>query len=145
MVPVATCYEPTFSPNGTLWNVDPTTNEPQSALMLSAWITLPHFSVSSAINLPNAADVIDIGSTAPKKNEATQVRNRPEGGRKFKPMVPVATCYEPTFSPNGTLWNVGRGSLRLDIGRADHIAPPLGFVGDKLAKIGRRTRKQRAA
>src|SRR5215469_1597899 len=44
-------------------NVDPTTNEPQSALMLSAWITLPHFSVSSAMNFPNAAGVIDIGST----------------------------------------------------------------------------------
>src|SRR5262249_21791797 len=35
----------------------------QSALRLAAWITLPHFSVSSAINFPNAADVIDIGST----------------------------------------------------------------------------------
>ena len=35
----------------------------QSALMLRARITLPHFSVSSAMNFPNAADVIDIGST----------------------------------------------------------------------------------
>jgi len=24
-----------------------------------------------------------------------------ESGRKFQPMVPVATCDEPTFSPNG--------------------------------------------
>src|SRR5215510_8296597 len=34
-----------------------------SALMLAAVITLPHFSVSSAMNFPNSADVIDIGST----------------------------------------------------------------------------------
>src|SRR5215467_1264835 len=31
--------------------------------MLRARMTLPHFSVSSAMNFPNAADVIDIGST----------------------------------------------------------------------------------
>src|SRR5256886_14432055 len=48
---------------GILWNIDPAANEPHSALMLNAWITLPHFSVSSAMNFPNAADVIDIGST----------------------------------------------------------------------------------
>src|SRR5215471_13921295 len=35
----------------------------QSALMLAARITLPHFSASSSMNFPNAADVIDIGST----------------------------------------------------------------------------------
>src|SRR5262249_31673266 len=34
-----------------------------SDLMLAARITLPHFSASSAMNVPNAADVIDIGST----------------------------------------------------------------------------------
>ena len=27
--------------------------------------------------------------------------DRSESGRKFKPMVPVATCDEPTFSRNG--------------------------------------------
>jgi hypothetical protein len=27
--------------------------------------------------------------------------DRPASGRKFKPMVPVATCDEPTFLPNG--------------------------------------------
>src|ERR1700680_1046061 len=32
-----------------------------SALMLAARITLPHFSVSSAMNFPKAAGVIDIG------------------------------------------------------------------------------------
>src|SRR6516164_291743 len=31
--------------------------------------------------------------------------DRPESGRKFQPMVPVATCDGPTFSPNGRLWN----------------------------------------
>src|SRR6516164_467729 len=35
----------------------------QSALMLASRITLPHFSVSSAISRPNSPDVIDIGST----------------------------------------------------------------------------------
>src|SRR5262245_3140320 len=38
-----------------------TADRPHSALMLRARITLPHFSVSSAMNFPNAADVIDIG------------------------------------------------------------------------------------
>src|SRR5215510_4478207 len=35
----------------------------QSALMPTDLITLAHFSVSSAMNFPNSADVIDIGST----------------------------------------------------------------------------------
>src|SRR5262249_33734181 len=39
-----------------------------------------------------------------------------------------------------TLW-----SLRLDVGRHDHLAPFLGFVGDELAEIGRRASKHRAA
>jgi len=34
-----------------------------SGLMFAARITLAHFSASSTINFPNAADVIDIGST----------------------------------------------------------------------------------
>ena len=28
------------------------------------------------------------------------------------------------------------GSLCLDVGRPDHLAPLLGFVGDKLAEVG---------
>src|SRR5215469_7962716 len=32
-----------------LWNIDSTADRPQSALMLRARITLPHFSVSAAI------------------------------------------------------------------------------------------------
>ena len=36
---------------------------------------------------------------------------------------------------------MGRGPplLRLDVGRSDHLAPLLGFVGNKLAEIGGRT------
>ena len=35
-------------------------------------------------------------------------------------------------------------SLRLDVGRPDHLAPLLGFVGDELTEFGRRARKRRA-
>src|SRR5262249_54906386 len=44
------------------------------------------------------------------------------------------------------LWNVGRGSalLHLDVGRPDHLAPLLGFVGDKLAEVRRRACEYRA-
>src|ERR1700722_14913405 len=40
-------------------------DRPYSNLMLANRITLPHFSVSSAMNFPNSAGAIDIG-TAPK-------------------------------------------------------------------------------
>jgi hypothetical protein len=45
------------------------------------------------------------------------------------------------------LWNVppGAGSLRLDTRELDHLAPLLGFVGDKLPEVGRRAGKQCAA
>jgi|SRR6516164_6113685 hypothetical protein len=54
---------------------------------------------------------------------ATQIWTAPKG-RKFKPMVLVATCYEPTFLPNETLWNIWLviGSLRLDAGELDRLA-----------------------
>src|SRR5262249_55428489 len=45
-----------------LWNIDPTADRPHSPLMLAARITLPHFSVSSAMNLPNSAGIIGIGT-----------------------------------------------------------------------------------
>jgi hypothetical protein len=50
-------------------------------------------------------------------------------------------------SPNGALWNIGpvAVSLRLDAGELDHLAPLLGFVDDKLAEVGRRSRQRRAA
>src|SRR6516162_3372361 len=36
-------------------------------------------------------------------------------------------------------------SLRLDVGSPDHLAPFLGFFGDQLAELGRRSRQRRAA
>ena len=46
-----------------------------------------------------------------------------------------------------TIWNVSRGcgSLRLDVGRPDHLAPLLGLVGDEPSKVGGRARKYAAA
>src|SRR5580704_11214639 len=38
-----------------------------------------------------------------------------------------------------------RALLRLDIGRPDHLAPLLGFVGDELAEVGGRAGDYRAA
>ena len=49
-----------------LWNIDPAANEPHSAWMLRARITLPHFSVSSAISLPNWTG--DPGSSVPPRS-----------------------------------------------------------------------------
>src|SRR5262249_61887783 len=37
------------------------------------------------------------------------------------------------------------GSLRLEVGGPDDLAPFRGFVGDKLAELGRRSRQRRAA
>ena len=37
------------------------------------------------------------------------------------------------------------GLLGLDVGRPDHLAPLLGFVGDELAKVGGRASDHRAA
>jgi hypothetical protein len=47
-----------------------------------------------------------------------------------------------------TLRNISprsRWSLRLDAGGLDHLAPFLGFLGDELAKIGGRARRNSAA
>ena len=49
------------SPNG-LYGLS---SWPYSGFMLAVWTTFAYFSVSSAMNLPNSAGVIDIG-TAPK-------------------------------------------------------------------------------
>ena len=53
----------------------------------------------------------------------------------------------------GTAWvqadgsnvQVGAGSLRLNVGRSDHLGPFLGFVRDEFAEIGRRESKHIAA
>ena len=42
-------------------------------------------------------------------------------------------------------WPVLPHSLRLDVGGADHLAPLLGFIRDKLAVVGGRADKRRAA
>src|SRR5260370_18632067 len=49
----------------------------------------------------------------------------------------VAVAYSPYL----TRYN----DLELDVGRADDLAPLLGFVGDDLAEVGGRTGNQRAA
>jgi hypothetical protein len=44
-------------------------------------------------------------------------------------------------SRNGTIWNIdgdGIDSLRLDIGRPDHLTPFLGFLSHQLAEFSRR-------
>src|SRR5262245_42195532 len=46
------------------------TSAGHSALMLAARITLPHFSVSSAMSLPNSAGVIGVGSTPTSASRA---------------------------------------------------------------------------
>ena len=38
-----------------------------------------------------------------------------------------------------------RGLLRLDVGCSDDLAPFLGFIGDQLAEVGRRSCEHRAA
>src|SRR6516162_1036928 len=60
------CHEPSFSPNGTVMEYRPD----HSGLMLAALITLPHFSVSSAMSLPNSAGAIGVGSTPTSASRA---------------------------------------------------------------------------
>src|SRR5262249_24524228 len=73
MVPVATCCEPTF--RGTdvteYWIGLPH----QSALMLAARITLPHFSVSSTMNIPSSAG--ERGTSSSPDRQAAPVSWRP--------------------------------------------------------------------
>src|SRR5262249_11833661 len=54
------------SRNGRLWNIDSPTDQPQSALMLRARMSLPHFSVSSAMSLPKS--VGEYASTSPPRS-----------------------------------------------------------------------------
>src|SRR5262249_839099 len=66
--------------------------------------------------------------------------------RRRPHMTPSAAVSAPRDSSNGTLWNVpAGGSLQLDIGDPDHLAPLFGFVGNQLAEIGGRAGKHRAA
>jgi hypothetical protein len=54
---------------------------------------------------------VAFGSTAREKTggEPPAGLDRPDSGHKFEPMVPVATCDEPTFSPNERYGIFGRG------------------------------------
>src|SRR5262249_30092336 len=61
----------------------------------------------------------------------------PDSGRKFKPMVPVATRDGPTFFAERDLWNILGGLLRFDVGGTYHLAPLLRFICDELAEVGR--------
>src|SRR5215212_10714580 len=57
-------------------------------------------------------------------------------------------AYPLPVIQSGLLWNVSRRwpvSFRLDVGRADHLAPFLSFVGDQLAKVGWRAGDHPAA
>jgi len=40
-------------------------------------------------------------ATEDRGEPAAQVWTAPQANPKFQPMVPVATCDEPTFLPNG--------------------------------------------
>src|SRR5215510_529849 len=47
------------------------------------------------------------------------------------------SCHEPTFSPNGTLWNVSAwGSFRLDARGLDHLGPLIDLVGNEFSEFG---------
>src|SRR6516164_7537598 len=100
-------------------------------------------------------------------------RCAPDSGRKFKTSASAAMCHLLPNAPqqrvpypitssartssvwrqaerdsrNGTLWNIGSEllSLRLDVGRDNHLAPFFGLVGDELAEIGGRACEHRAA
>src|SRR6516164_8088453 len=64
------------------------------------------------------------------------------------PMVGFSCAVQRcSVSRNETLWNIGSEllSLRLDVGRDNHLAPFFGLVGDELAEIGGRACEHRAA
>src|SRR5688572_28673443 len=66
-------------------------------------------------------------------------------------MVPVPEIWRPRSDRRPTdkkkcrPRNVRAPSLRLDVGRADHVAPFFSFVSDELCKIGRRAAKHHTA
>jgi hypothetical protein len=61
------------SRNSGLWNVRPGLQD-HSGLMLAARITLPHFSVSSAMNLPKSAG--EPGNAIPPRSASRAFRHK---------------------------------------------------------------------
>jgi hypothetical protein len=60
-------------------------------------------------------------------------------------LLPFGVHYRPKADMCGAhvRWTIGKSrdddaaSFRLDVGRPDHLAPFLGFIGDQLAEVGR--------
>jgi hypothetical protein len=67
-------------------------------------------------------------------------------GDEDRIMIRPSSPRRPLFAYRA-IWNIGRiaGSLRLNAGGLDHLAPFLGFFGDQPAELGRRSRQRRAA
>src|ERR1700730_13499103 len=55
-----------------------------------------------------------------------------------------AACRRLAERDNGS-WPALLGSVDLHVGRPDHLAPLLGFFGDELAKVSRRSCKRHGA
>ncbi len=75
----------------------------------------------------------------PSRNSPTPKRERPS--RKS----PIALAATTGVTELWNIWRADYRSLRLDMGRADHLGPLLGFIGDELAEVGGRARKGRTA
>src|SRR5262249_7325974 len=58
---------------------------------------------------------------------------------------PVPRCRHSRNGRYGIFRRGSRGSLGLDVGRPDHLAPLLGVVGDELSEIDGRADKRRAS
>src|SRR5262249_61030114 len=83
----------------------------------------PRFGVRSSC-WPKASVQSHGRAGARRPGQASGAPDHPESGRKFKPMVAVATCDQATFSPNGRYGTSAGGPLlRLDVRRPDHLAP----------------------
>src|SRR5262245_51494980 len=69
--------------------------------------------------------------------------DRHQSLRLSRPAVPTAVMGRRS---ERQLWNIARDRLHwLDVGRHNHLAPFLGFVGDEFAEISGRAWKHRAA
>src|SRR5258706_13778793 len=107
--------------------------------MLRARMTLPHFSVSSTMSFPNAADVIDIGST-PKPASRAFMRGSAatalisllsfsitSAGVSFgaDPIPLGRLVARDEFGQGRNIRQHTRTGLRCNRQRARHVPPPL--------------------